>query len=1026
MKREQPTLDSYFDDDNEINDLDQKDKTYQTEIINEKNEIIDENEVVEELDDSDNETNDVKLNADDETADAVLDSGDETASTVFDAGDKSAGTGFDSGDENAGADFEVSGADDKIDGVSDFDDSDDESDVSDFDDSDDESDVSDFDDEDYVDDDEDEDDDEDREDGEDGEYEDEEYEDEEYEDGDDDEDEEDDDSGGGFDSDNEFDGDSNIYPHESENDSIIPVPISSEMKKSYINYAMSVIVGRALPDARDGLKPVHRRILYLMNESGTTSDKPYKKSARIVGDVLGKYHPHGDSSVYDAIVRLVQDFSLRYPLIDGQGNFGSIDGDSAAAMRYTEVRMDKISNEMIQDIDKETVDFKPNYDESLKEPEVLPSKLPNLLINGSTGIAVGMATNMPPHNLTEVVDGLLILIDDPEADVFKLMTAIKGPDFPTGAEILGNEGIISAYKTGRGSIKIRSVSSIEKMRGDRERIVITEIPYQVNKARLIESIANLVRDKRVTGISDLRDESDREGIRIVIELSRGTNPDVLLNQLYKHTQLQTSFGINNLAIVDGVPRVLNLRQLLKIYLMHRKDIVLKRTQYDLRIAREREHILKGLKIAIDNIDDVIELIKASPDTASARIALTENYDLDEIQAKAILEMRLQRLTGLEIEKIETELAEIIEKISSLIKIIESDELKFDIIKEELNEIKDKYGDERRSKIVHGDFDVENEDLIPKEDVIITLTNRGYIKRLPVDTYTKQNRGGKGIIGMETKDEDVVVDMFISSTHNYILFFTNKGRVYWKKGYDIPEGSRTSKGKSVVNFLELDEYEKITACIPVSEFRDDRYLMMATKGGIVKKTLLSEFKNPRRTGIIAATLEQNDELVSVVLTDGTNDVVLVSASGKACRFSEEEVRPMGRTAKGVIGMRIRDKDDFVVSMTVVNENETLLTLTQNGYGKRTEFDEYIKKHRATQGVTTIITSERNGPVIGAKSVSDDDELILTSAEGIIIRISVSTISIFGRNTQGVRIMNLNPGDTLVSLACIRPTDAENKK
>lgn len=812
--------------------------------------------------------------------------------------------------------------------------------------------------------------------------------------------------------------DSDPFIDEGGHASVIPVRISDEMKQSYINYSMSVIIGRALPDARDGLKPVHRRILYSMNESGITNDKPYKKSARVVGDVLGKYHPHGDSSVYDAIVRMVQDFSLRYPLIDGQGNFGSIDGDSAAAMRYTEVRMDKISNEMIQDIEKETVLFKPNYDESLKEPDVLPSKLPNLLVNGSTGIAVGMATNMPPHNLNEVIDALLILTEEPDADVSRLMSAIKGPDFPTGAHILGTEGIISAYKTGRGSIRIRSVSSVEEMKGDRQRIVVTELPYQVNKARLIETIAGLVRDKKITGISDLRDESDREGIRLVIELSRGTNPQVLLNQLYKHTQLQTSFGINNLAIVDGVPRVLNLRQLLKVYLMHRIDVIQKRTLYDLRIAREREHILKGLKVALDHIDAVIELIKSSADAPAARTALMKTYDLDDIQAKAILDMRLQRLTGLEIEKIMTELDDLVEKIGRLEQIIASDDLKYEIIREELKEMKEIYGDERRSQIIHGEFDVAHEDLIPKEDVVITMTNRGYIKRIPVNTYSKQNRGGKGVIGMETKDEDVVVDMFISSTHSHILFFTNKGRVYWKKGYEIPEGSRTSKGKSIVNFLDLGEYEQITACIPVSEFRDDRYLMMATKEGIIKKTVVSEFKNPRRSGIIATTLAPNDELVSVVQTDGTNDVILVSRSGKASRFPEKEIRPMGRNARGVIGMRLADENDSVVSMTVVNESETLLTLTENGYGKRTKYDEYVTKHRATQGVMTIVTSLRNGPVVGVKSVSDDDELILTSAEGIIIRIAARTISVFGRNTQGVRIMNLNPGDTLVSLARIR--------
>lgn len=808
-----------------------------------------------------------------------------------------------------------------------------------------------------------------------------------------------------------------------------PVLLNDEMKNSYIQYAMSVIVGRALPDARDGLKPVHRRILFSMKENGMVYEKPPKKSAHVVGDVLAKYHPHGDSAVYDALVRMAQDFSLRYPLVNGQGNFGSIDGDEAAAMRYTESRMARIAAEMLEDLDKETVDFRPTYDESLKEPSVLPAKLPNLLINGSTGIAVGMATNMPPHNITEVIDAAVMMIDNPEADVAELMSVIKGPDFPTRAVILGSEGIINAYKTGRGSVRIQAVSHLEEMRGNRQKIVVTEIPYQVNKARLIENIADLVRDKKVTGISDLRDESDRDGIRIVIELTGGTNPDVLMNQLYKHTQLQTSFGIINLAIVDGVPRVMGLRQLLKIYLKHRMEVIQRKTLYDLRTAREREHILNGLKIALDNIDPVIELIKASRDAQIAKEGLMAQFGLDEIQSKAILEMRLQRLTGLEIQKILDELNDVLAKIKELEKIAESDEVKYGIIREELLVMKEKYGDERRTHIIQGGFDIDNEDLIQKEDIIITMTNRGYIKRLSANTYSRQRRGGKGIIGMETKDEDIVVNLFVSSTHNYILFFTNKGRVYWKKGYEIPEGSRTSKGKSIVNFLDLKDGEYVTAAIPVSEFKEDQYLMMVTKEGIVKKTPLTDFKNPRKAGIIATTLVDNDELVNVIQTDGKREVVMVSRGGKAVRFDEDEVRPMGRSARGVIGMRLVKKDDAVISMDIVNPDEALLTITENGFGKVTLFDEYIKKHRGTQGVMSIVTDDRNGRVVAVKSVSRDDELIIMSAEGIIIRIRVDELRAQGRNTKGVRIMKLSGEDKVVSAAAVKhpaaTDDAEAK-
>ncbi|MDR0767546.1 MAG: DNA gyrase subunit A [Methanosarcinales archaeon] len=797
-----------------------------------------------------------------------------------------------------------------------------------------------------------------------------------------------------------------------------PVLLNDEMKNSYIQYAMSVIIGRALPDARDGLKPVHRRILFSMKENGMVYEKPPKKSAHVVGDVLAKYHPHGDSAVYDSMVRMAQGFSLRYPFIDGQGNFGSIDGDEAAAMRYTEARMARISTEMLEDLDKSTVDFRPNYDESLQEPTVLPAKLPGLLVNGSTGIAVGMATNMPPHNLTEVIDATVMMIDNPDADVAELMTVIKGPDFPTSAVILGSEGIINAYKTGRGSVRIQSVSHIEEMKGNRERIVVTELPYQVNKARLIENIAELVRDKKVTGISDLRDESDRDGIRVVMELTGGTNASVLMNQLYKHTQLQNSFGIINLAIVDGVPRVMGLRQLLKIYLKHRMEVVQRRTLHDLKTAREREHILNGLKIALDNIDPVIELIKASEDAQTARDGLIEKFGLDDIQARAILEMRLQRLTGMEIQKILDELKEVLAKIQELEKISGSDEIKYGIIRDELVEMREKFGDDRRTQIIHGGFDVDNEDLIQKEDVIITMTNRGYIKRLSANTYSRQRRGGKGIIGMETKEEDIVVNLFVSSTHNYILFFTNKGRVYWKKGYEIPEGSRISKGKSIVNFLDLKEDEVVTASIPVSEFKEGQYLMMVTKEGTVKKTPLTDFKNPRKAGIIATTLTPGDELVNVIQTDGTREVVMVSRGGKSVRFDEKEVRPMGRSARGVMGMRLSKPGDAVVSMDVVNTEEALLTITENGYGKVTSFDEYRKKHRGIQGVMSIVTDERNGQVVAVKSVGRDDELIITSTEGIIIRTSVGELREQGRNTKGVRIMKLAENDKVVSVAAVK--------
>ncbi|WP_319507933.1 DNA gyrase subunit A [uncultured Methanolobus sp.] len=807
-----------------------------------------------------------------------------------------------------------------------------------------------------------------------------------------------------------------IQPTET-GEKIVPILIEDEMKKSFMDYAMSVIVSRALPDARDGLKPVHRRILYAMKEAGITYDKAYKKSARVVGDVLGKYHPHGDTAVYDSLVRMVQEFSLRYPFIDGQGNFGSIDGDSAAAMRYTEVRMDKICDEMLLDIDKETVSTRPNYDGSLQEPTVLPAKLPNLLINGSTGIAVGMATNMAPHNLTEVINATLMLIDNSEVTIPQMMTAIKGPDFPTGGVILGSHGIRSAYETGRGKVLIRAVAEIEEMKKDKYRIIVTELPYQVNKAKLIEDIAALVREKRVTGVTDLRDESDREGIRVVVELSRGTNANVVLNQLYKHTQMQTTFGIINLALVDDVPRELNLKQILKIYLEHRVDVIQRRTLFLLKKAEDRAHILKGLKIALDHLDAVISLIRSSKTVEDAREGLISEFGLDELQAKAILDMRLQKLTGLERQKIDDEYDELVKRIAELKEIIESEEKKYGIIRDELEDLKERFGDQRRTAIKSSVDELETEDLIPEEDMVVTITNSGYIKRLPVDTYSQQHRGGKGVIGMDTKEEDFVVDIFVASTHDYIMFFTNRGRVHWRKVYEIPEGSRQSRGKAIVNLLELDEGELVTAMIPVNEFKEDVFLFMATRMGTVKKSQLSDFSNPRKKGIIAISLADDDELVNVALTDGFRDMVMVSRHGKAIRFSEDEVRVMGRSARGVRGMNL-EAGDMVVSLDMVDETASLLTVTENGFGKRTEFEEYRSMHRGGRGVITIVTSLRNGPVINVKAVHEDDDIILTSSEGIIIRIPVKDVRVQGRNTQGVKIMNVRASDKVVGVARLK--------
>ena len=794
---------------------------------------------------------------------------------------------------------------------------------------------------------------------------------------------------------------------------IIPINIEDEMKTSYINYAMSVIVGRALPDVRDGLKPVHRRILFGMKEQGMTHDKPYKKSARIVGDVMGKYHPHGDAAIYDTMVRMAQDFSMRYPLADGQGNFGSIDGDAAAAMRYTEIRLWNLAQEILDDLDKDTVDFIPNYDGSLKEPVILPSKVPNLLINGSTGIAVGMSTNMPPHNLREIVDAVIMTIDNPEVTTQELMSVVHGPDFPTGAYIYGRSGIHRAYETGRGIIKIRAKTTVEQHK-NKESIIINEMPYQVNKAKLIENIANLVKEKKISGITDLRDESDRNGIRAVIELSRGTNADVVLNQLFRHTQMESSFGIINLALVDGQPMILGLKDIIRHFIDHRVEVVTRRSIFEMEKAKKRAHILEGLQIALDHIDQVIALIRQSQTTDEAKTRLIAELDLSQEQAKAILDMRLQRLTGLEREKIDNEHKELMETIRWLQEVLGDKNKILSIIKQEIIDIKDRYGDDRRTQIIDGDTEMEDEDLIPVEDVVVTISNSGYIKRLPVHTYKQQRRGGRGVIGMDTKETDFVVDLFVASTHDYILFFTDKGRVYWLKVYEIPDASRQSRGKAIINLIEVDNDENITAQIPVKAFKDDQYLIMATDCGVVKKTVLSAFSNPRRSGIIAITLDEGDELKIVKLTDGYKDIIIGSRYGKAIRFSEADVRATGRGARGVRGIRLIG-DDCVVGMDIVRDDATLLTITENGFGKRTQFGEYRKMNRGGQGVITIISSIRNGMVVDVKAINETDELMVTTSGGIIIRVPVSDIRIQGRNTQGVKIMNVKNKDKVMAVA-----------
>ncbi|PNX53287.1 MAG: DNA gyrase subunit A [Thermoplasmata archaeon M9B2D] len=793
-----------------------------------------------------------------------------------------------------------------------------------------------------------------------------------------------------------------------------PRDINEEMKRAFIDYSMSVIMSRALPDIRDGLKPVHRRILHAMNEMGMGYEKPYKKSARVVGEVLGKYHPHGDQAVYDSLVRMAQDFSLRYPLVAGQGNFGSVDGDSAAAMRYTEAKMAKITKLMLQDIEKDTVEWRDNFDGTLKEPEVLPAILPNLLVNGSSGIAVGMATNMPPHNLSEVVDGIIRMIDYPEISTTELMDIIKGPDFPTGGIIYGRGGILSAYTTGRGSLMVRAKTSIEEGE-QRNRIIVHELPYQVNKSVLLQTIAELVKEKKIEGIADLRDESDRKGMRIVIELKRDAIDDVVLNQLFEHTELQSSFGVLNLAIVKGEPKVLMLKEILQQYIEYRLEVITRRTNYDLTKAKEKIHILEGLMIALRNIDEVIKIIRQSKEVEEAKIRLMKRFSLSEIQAKSILDMRLQKLTGMEIEAVEKEYKETKELIEQLEALLADKQKILDEIKRELLDIKNRFGDERRTQIVEGEVGIDIEDLIPEQEVVVTITKDGYIKRIPTETYRTQHRGGKGLIGVRPKEEDFVVDTFITSTHDYLMFFTNHGRAYWLKGYKIPEGDRYAKGKAIINLLpRLEEGETIETAVPIHEFDDKHYLIFATKKGTIKKTVLSAYGNIRVNGIIAIKLEQGDELMGVQLSDGTKTVMIATARGQACRFNERELRPMGRATHGVIGIRLKDKKDAVVAMTVVDITGSLFTMTENGFGKRSPIDEYRMTHRGSKGVRTIVTNERNGNVVFVSQVTDDNELIITTEQGMTVRIPVRDIREQGRNTMGVRIMRVNDGDKVVSV------------
>jgi DNA gyrase subunit A len=810
---------------------------------------------------------------------------------------------------------------------------------------------------------------------------------------------------------------------ENQNSHIHEINISHEMRTSFLDYAMSVIVSRALPDVRDGLKPVHRRILYAMNDLGMTSDKAYKKSARIVGEVIGKYHPHGDSAVYDTMVRMAQDFNYRYMLIDGHGNFGSVDGDAAAAMRYTEARMSKISMELLRDINKDTIDYQDNYDGSEKEPAVLPARFPNLLVNGAAGIAVGMATNVPPHQLGEVIDGVLAVSKDPEITIAELMDIIPGPDFPTSGHILGRSGIRKAYETGKGSITLRAKVEIEEMKNGKEVILVTELPYQVNKAKLIEKIAELVRDKKIDGITDLRDESDRNGMRIVMEVRRDANANVLLNNLYKHTALQTTFGINMLALVNGHPRVLNLKQCLQYYLDHQVVVIKRRTAFELRKAEARAHILEGLRIALDHIDEIITLIRGSQNTDIAREGLMTRFNLSEKQAQAILDMRLQRLTGLERDKIEAEYQELVALIAELKAILADEEKVLEIIREELLEVKERFNDKRRTEILAGGLEmIEDEDLIPRENIIITLTNKGYIKRLPVSTYRSQKRGGRGIQGMGTNEDDFVEHLLSTSTHDTILFFTNKGKVYRLKGYEIPEYSRTAKGIPIINLLEIDKEEWINAIIPVSELVDDWFLFFTTRKGISKRTPLSSFANIRKGGLIAVGLHEGDELISVRLTDGSKDIIIGTKDGMLIRFPESDVRSMGRTAAGVKGINLSEGDD-VVGMEILEDNLDVLIVTEHGYGKRTQAGEYRIQSRGGKGLKTVNITEKNGKVIAVKAVTEENDLMLITAAGVLIRMSINDISQIGRTTQGVKLIRLDENEHVATVAVVEKEEEE---
>ena len=810
-------------------------------------------------------------------------------------------------------------------------------------------------------------------------------------------------------------------------DKVHEVDLKKTMETSYIDYAMSVIASRALPDVRDGLKPVQRRILYSMIELNNGPDKPHRKCARIVGDTMGKYHPHGDSSIYGALVNMAQDWSTRYPLVDGHGNFGSVDGDGAAAMRYTEARLSKISMELTADINKDTVNFSPNFDETEKEPDVLPARFPNLLVNGTSGIAVGMATNIPPHNLREVIDAVVKIIDDQidengETTIEDILQIIKGPDFPTGATILGTRGIEEAYRTGRGKIRVRAVTDIESMPNGKSRIIVTELPFMVNKARLIEKIAEMVRDKKIDGITELSDQSSREGMRICIELRRDVNPNVLLNQLYKHTQLQDTFGVIMLALVNNEPKIMNILDMLKYYLDHQEEVVTRRTKYELNKAEERAHILKGLLIALDNIDEVIKIIRGSANVQTAKAELMTRFDLSEVQAQAIVDMRLRALTGLEREKLEAEYAELMKKIGELKAILADRKLLLGVIKEEIIVIRDKYGDDRRTSIGFDEFDISTEDLIPKQDVVITMTKLGYVKRMSHDTFRAQHRGGKGIKGIQTLEEDYVEELFMTHSHHFIMFFTNTGRVYRMKAYEIPEASRTSRGTAIINLLQLQPGEKITAVIPIDEYREGEYLFMATKKGLVKKTPITDFANVRKTGLAAITLREEDELIEVKYTDNNKDIIMVTKYGLCIRFSEKDVRSTGRTSMGVRGMNLGDRDE-VIGMQLDSQGSHLLIVSEKGMGKRTSMDEFGRQNRGGKGVKCYKITEKTGNVVGIKAVDDDNEIMIINTEGIVIRMRCADISVLGRVTSGVKLINLTNGVTVASIAKVRKGDEE---